>query len=96
VFDVVRRLDWPAPYTGRALRNRFMERWHGRDGELTGALDVESAAFQAAVRVGDVETMMVWASESVDLVRSIEPAGALVGRIVAEARECLESGARRL
>ena len=27
VFDVVRDLPWPAEYTGRALRNRFMGRW---------------------------------------------------------------------
>jgi nitronate monooxygenase len=29
VFDIVRNLDWPAPYTGRALQNAFSRQWHG-------------------------------------------------------------------
>src|SRR5918996_533537 len=38
VFDVVRRHAWPRPYTGRAIRNRFMERWGKREGDLGEAL----------------------------------------------------------
>jgi hypothetical protein len=36
VFDVVRNLDWPALYTGRALQNAFSRRWHGRDRTASG------------------------------------------------------------
>lgn len=50
VFDTVRELGWPASYTGRALRNRFIERWHGRERELVSALDVERGAYHAAAR----------------------------------------------
>ena len=46
VFDIVRSLAWPSPYTGRALRNRFMARWQGRDRELARALGVEATAFK--------------------------------------------------
>src|SRR5438094_235403 len=31
VFDIVRGYPWPAFYTGRALRNRFLDRWDGRE-----------------------------------------------------------------
>ena len=27
VFDIARGLDWPSPYTGRALRNAFTDAW---------------------------------------------------------------------
>ena len=34
VFDIARGLDWPDPYTGRALRNAFTDAWDGREEEL--------------------------------------------------------------
>ena len=34
VFDVVRGAPWPAIYPGRALRNAFSARWHGREEAL--------------------------------------------------------------
>jgi nitronate monooxygenase len=34
VFDVGLRQAWPPEYGGRALRNRFFERWEGREPEL--------------------------------------------------------------
>ena len=92
VFDIVRDLTWPSQYTGRALRNRFMARWHGRDGELATELQVERAAYQAATRDCDFDTAVVWAGECVDLIASVERAGNLVRRISAEAEARLASG----
>ena len=86
MFDTVRGLAWPASYTGRALRNRFMERWHGRERELSAALDVERGAYQAAARDGDLDTAVVWAGEAVDLIVSVERAATLVRRIGARGR----------
>src|SRR5215211_856692 len=60
VFDVARGVEWPEGYTGRALRNRFLERWDGRKGELATALDTEGPTLQEAMREGDTDTMMVW------------------------------------
>src|SRR5690349_3562524 len=34
LFDIARRNIWPAPYSGRVLRNAFTERWGGREAEL--------------------------------------------------------------
>ena len=89
VFDVVREYQWPERYTGRALRNAFLERWDGREEDLSAALDSEVPAFRAAVREGDFETAMVWAGEGVDLISDVAPAAELVRRIGAEAEECL-------
>jgi nitronate monooxygenase len=84
VFDVVREHAWHRPYTGRALRNPFMERWDGREDDLAAALDEEIPAFQAAVRDGDTDTAVVWAGEGIDLISDVAPAGELVRRIGAE------------
>jgi nitronate monooxygenase len=89
VFDVVREYAWPEPYTGRAIRNPFMERWDGKEDDLAAALDEEIPGFRAAVREGDFDTAMVWAGEAVDLISDVAPAAELINRIGAEAEACL-------
>jgi nitronate monooxygenase len=89
VFDVVRQHAWPQPYTGRAIHNRFMERWDRREDDLGVALDEELPRFRAAVRDGDFDTAMIWAGEGVDLISDVAPAGELVRRIGAQAEACL-------
>jgi nitronate monooxygenase len=89
VFDLVRQRAWPQPYTGRAIRNRFMERWGRREEDLGAALDEEIPRFRVAVRDGDFDTAMIWAGEGVDLISDVAPAGELVTRIGAQAEACL-------
>ena len=96
VFDIVRRHAWPQPYTGRAIRNRFMERWVGREDDLGETLDEETSRFRAAVTAGDFETAMVWAGEGVDLISDVVPAGELVRRIGAESEACLRHASELL
>lgn len=94
VFDIVRGYAWPPLYTGRALRNRFMERWDSRESDLAVALEIERAAYQAAARDGDCDTAVVWAGEAVDLIKRVESAATLVARISAEAEAQLHIGAK--
>lgn len=96
VFDVVRQHAWPRPYTGRAIGNRFMERWDGREDDLGEALDEEIPRFRAAVRDGDFDTAMVWAGEGVDLISDVAPAGELVRRIGAQAEARLRHASELL
>jgi nitronate monooxygenase len=96
VFDMVREHAWPEPYTGRAIRNPFMERWDGREDDLIAALNEEVPGFHAAVRNGDTDTAMVWAGEAVDLISDAAPAAELVRRIGAEAEACLRHGSELL
>jgi nitronate monooxygenase len=96
VFDVVRRLAWPEANTGRALRNRFVEQWQGREQELAAAAGSEHAGYLDAVRQEDFDTAVVWAGEAVDLIKDVERAATLVTRISAEASVQLEMGASRV
>jgi nitronate monooxygenase len=85
VFDLVRGYEWPTGHTGRAVRNDFIARWHGRENALQETLQDERARYQAASGEGDCDTVVVWASEAVDLIAQVECAAALVERIAAEA-----------
>ena len=93
VFDIIRGYPWPPVYTGRAIRNGFMERWDGREGLLAHVLETERVGYQAAARDGDCDTAVVWAGEAVDLIKSIDSASALVARIGAQAEAQLRLGA---
>ncbi len=43
VFDITRRNVWPAPFTGRCMRNQHLDTWYGREVELLRDLDTVSA-----------------------------------------------------
>jgi len=94
VFDIVRGYAWPEVYPGRALRNRFLERWAGRENELAAAPSSERSAYQRAAKEGDFDTAVVWAGEAVDLIKGIESAGTLVARICEEAEAFLRAGVK--
>jgi nitronate monooxygenase len=92
VYDVVRRRDWPEGYTGRLMKNEFIEKWHGREVELAEMQETELAKVEAAYEAGDYETANVTVGESIGLVRDLPPAGELVRRISAEATARLSLG----
>ncbi len=85
VFDIVRDYSWPRPYTGRAVRNQFFERWHGRETELEAALASESPTYRSAAQEGDFDTAVIFAGEAVELINAVGTAGDLVKQIGTEA-----------
>src|SRR4029077_15629057 len=85
VYDIVRRRDWPEGYTGRLMKNEFIEKWHGREAELAAIQESELAKVEAANEAGDYDTANVTVGESIGLVRDLPRAGELVRRISAEA-----------
>ncbi len=93
VFDLIRKIDWPKPYTGRAVRNRTIERWHGNEAALLSDVDAQCAAYAAAAAKGDLDTAVLWAGEGVDLIRDVPPAGEIVEKMVAEAETALKRAA---
>jgi nitronate monooxygenase len=89
VFDTVRGYCWPDGITGRALRNDFTQRWHGREPELAAGLEDEKLRYQTAAARGDVDTTVVFAGECTDLIDDVPPAGEMVTRLVREAERAL-------
>jgi len=88
IFDIVNDAPWPVEFTGRVLANRFSEVWHGRESELEQAADAKTRYAEVS-RDGDFDTAVVWGGEAIDLIHAVEPAGAIVSRIVAEAEAAL-------
>jgi len=89
VFDISRRNVWPAPFTGRCLRNAHADRWFGREVELMRHMDEESAKFAAARRDGDFDVAPVIAGESAGLVRDIASVHDVLERVTREASALL-------
>ena len=95
LFDIVRRNIWPAPYTGRVLRNEFSERWRGREPELIQHQETEAARYDQARAAGDFDTAAVIAGEAVDLIADIPPAAEIVERMAKEAEALLAGASNR-
>jgi nitronate monooxygenase len=92
VFDISRRNVWPAPFTGRCLRNAHLDRWFGREVELLRHQEEESTRYAEARRENNFDVAAVIAGESSGLVRDIASAGDVVERIVREASALLARG----
>lgn len=95
VYDIVRTYDWPAEYNGRVLRNRFIDRWHGREAELTAHLAEAADEFRDAVSQQDFDIANMIVGEGVGLVQEILPAGEVVRRMTQDAADRLGRGTPR-
>ena len=96
VFDIIRGYDWPAPYTGRALANRFTARWHGREEALAAELETAKTRYQTAMAEGDFDEGLIFCGEALDLVRAVTPAAEVLEALMAETRTALGKGAQLL
>ncbi len=91
VVDIVRKKEWPAEFTARVMKNRFVDDWHGREAALASAenaaheLDRYSRAWQA----GDIDNTGVFVGEAAGLIHDVRPAGDIIGGIVAQAERAL-------
>ncbi len=93
VFDLSRRIRWPSRYTGRLLRNRHAETWHGRESELETRMEEVGREYAAARDRGDFDIAGVIAGESCAFIHDIPPAGEIVERISAEAERLIRAHA---
>ena len=89
VFDISRHNVWPAPFTGRCLRNAHADRWLGLEIELMRHLDEESAKYAAAREANDFDIAAVIAGEAVGLIHDIPSAHDMIERVVQEASALL-------
>jgi nitronate monooxygenase len=94
VPDIARQLAWPMGFTARIRRNAFTDRWHGREEELERNVGVEGPRYRRAFAEGDPDNTGVWFGEAAGLIRTIEPATAIVEQMVTEARIHLQRHGR--
>jgi nitronate monooxygenase len=84
VYDIVKNCVWPEGYTGRLMKNEFIEKWHGREAELRSLQESEFAKFQAAAQHGDYDIANVTVGEAIGLIHDIPRAADLVRQIAHE------------
>jgi nitronate monooxygenase len=89
VFDLTQRIPWPEEFPGRALRNGFTARWHGREEVLRTHLSSAAMELREARERGDYSEAYIYAGQAAGLVNDLLPAGELVERLAAEAEERL-------
>jgi nitronate monooxygenase len=77
LFDSVQQLPWPKRFRGRALRNEFTERWHGRETEVRND-PAALAAFREANRRANYNIANIYAGQSAGLVEGLVTASQVV------------------
>jgi nitronate monooxygenase len=83
--DIVRALPWPQEFTARIQRNRFVNRWLGRESELAAQIEVEGPRYLQAFADGDPDDTAVWFGEAAGLIGAVEPAATIIERMGTEA-----------
>jgi NAD(P)H-dependent flavin oxidoreductase YrpB (nitropropane dioxygenase family) len=86
--DIAAGLVWPGAMS-RSRRNRFIERWAGREWALRQRQAEAKAALQAARKSGDVEEAVLSMGQDAGLIHDIAPAGEIVSRIAQDAERIL-------
>jgi nitronate monooxygenase len=94
ILDIAGGTNWPHAYTGRSLRNPFLDRWRDRENELAGDAVTRQAYAEASAR-GDMDVRPVWAGEGLDLITDVPPAAEIVANLVTTAERALTHAGRR-
>jgi nitronate monooxygenase len=93
-FDRGFRLGWPDEFAGRALRNRFTDRWTGSEQDLLGPAGEQARQELADARsVRDFDLDHVYSGQGVGALRRSRPAAEVVASF-AEADELLSRWGR--
>jgi nitronate monooxygenase len=91
VVDVVRKIDWPKPFTARVMKTGFVSDWHGREAELgePELREREMNRYVSAMQNGDPANTGVWVGEAAGLIHDVRPAADLLLSMVGEAERLL-------
>jgi NAD(P)H-dependent flavin oxidoreductase YrpB (nitropropane dioxygenase family) len=93
--DIAAGVVWPGAMS-RSRRNRFIERWAGREWALRRDRAQALAGIQAARKSGDVAEAVLSMGQDAGLIHEVLPAGEIVRRIAADAERILAERLPRL
>ena len=91
ITDLAAGVIWPGAMS-RARRNRFVERWIGREWDLRRHQAEAFARQLAARKDGDIDEALLSYGQDAGLIHDILPVGDIVRRIADEAEEILTNG----
>ncbi|MGH7659300.1 MAG: NAD(P)H-dependent flavin oxidoreductase [Vulcanimicrobiaceae bacterium] len=87
--DIAAAWHWPGAMS-RSRRNRFIERWAGREWDLRKHQAAVHAAVKEARQRGDVDEAPLAFGQDAGLIDDIPPAAEIIDRMVRQARQILE------
>jgi len=93
--DIATGRVWPGAMA-RAQRNKFIERWAGREWALRQCYREAGEAALKARSNGDVDNAPLLFGQDAGLIDSIKPAGEIIESMVAEAEEIIKGRLNRL
>lgn len=93
--DIASGLVWPGAMT-RSRRNRFIERWSGREWALRAQRSEALQKLRQARANGDIDEGPLSMGQDAGLIHDIPGAGDLVRRIVSEAEQIMSARLGRL
>jgi nitronate monooxygenase len=96
LFDLALGMPWPEGVSGRAIRNDFFDRWHGRDDALLEWAGEHRAEYRSIGGEEAIAERAVWAGEAASFVTTRESAGAVVRALVADAAAVVRDRASRI
>ena len=85
VFDYARGYNWPQPYTGRALRNTFYQKWHGQTDMFSKITTAEKEAYDKAAQRNNFDVAGIFVGEGVGRIKEILPVAKIMKNICAQA-----------
>ena len=88
--DLISGRVWPGAYA-RTKRNRLIEDWWGREGELRYRRAEVAARVAEAHQAGDPDNSVLYTGQTAGLINDIRPVGDVVRDIVAEAESVLKN-----
>lgn len=89
VFDIVRGYPWPDGYTGRTLRNSFVDHWDTQEDELRAGIEDAAAAYRTATAAQDFSIADTHIGEDVGLIRDVPSTAEVLDRMAREAASVL-------
>lgn len=82
--------EWPKGIAARALKNRFLEEWHGREDELRRKLDEIAPTYLKALEQADPDICPLYMGQSADFVDAVRPAAEVLRDICEDAERILK------
>lgn len=82
--DIAASQLWPGAMS-RVKRNRFVERWSGREWLLRQNVPEAAAGVREARRKGDADEAPLFFGQDAGLIKDLPPAAEIIGRLVADA-----------
>jgi NAD(P)H-dependent flavin oxidoreductase YrpB (nitropropane dioxygenase family) len=93
--DIAANQVWPGAMS-RAGRNRFIERWSGREWLLRQKQQEAAAAVAAARKSGDANEVPLFYGQDAGLIDDIPPAATIIEKIVADAEQLISTTLPRM